>query len=313
MRSANFVQETTTSIAGVSGNGAVTMTAIAGSPRASNAYGVQATTTRYVIEKKSTGSLESGIGVMAANVLTRTRPQVTWDGVTFLDASSGVVAPLAFEAAPTAGDVIVRIGPTAESAPAPWQGRQSLVGGDGVFDSYPLSTHQQGANNGGPRSFAADTEYYSVYLLPVAGLVTGALFSVSVSGGSVKRAIYDVNTSGLPGNKILTLNTISVATTGIKTDTASSTWVPAGGIWLPAGFYIIGQIFSAATSLLGYQSGSVATPFGRKNGYGYSDTLYKAGSYASGLPDTPNLTGGSMGDPGTLGNGFAWLGLRVTP
>jgi hypothetical protein len=309
-RAANFVQETTTSIAGTSGDGAVTTTAISLSPRLSNALGTQATTVRYVIQQASTGKAESGIGVISANVLTRSRPQITWDGTTFKDASTGAVAPLQFGSSPTAGDVVIRIAPLAESAPMAQPGRQTLIAGDGVWDNYPFSRHLIPNNNGQAVSFSADREYYACYYNEVPGLLVGSQIDLMSGTGNLKRAVYDVNSSGLPGNKILTLNNVTLSGTGAKTDTASGTWIPAGGIWIPAGWLVLGFISDAAFTMRGAPMGQAHTLYNRVNGYGFTDTLWKAGSYAAGLPAVPNLTGGSMGTP-TGTNGCAWLGLKV--
>ena len=71
MRSADYVEETTTSIAGTSGDGAVTLTAVTSKPRLSTVFGTQATTIRYVIEDTSSKKFEQGLGSVSSNVLTR--------------------------------------------------------------------------------------------------------------------------------------------------------------------------------------------------------------------------------------------------
>lgn len=309
-RSANFVQETTTSIAGTSGDGAVTTTAIANTPRLSTALGTQATTVRYVIQQTSSNKLESGIGVISANVLTRTRPQITWDGTTWADKAP---AALQFGSAPTAGDTIIRIGPLTESSPMAAPGRQRIIAGDGAWDTFPFSRHLPATNSGAAMSFSANIEYYSCYYNEVPGLIDGSQIDLMSGTGNMKRCIYDVNSAGLPGNKILTLNNVVLSGTGLKTDTAYGTWTPASGIWVAAGWLIIGFIADVAFTLRGVANNAQPTVYNRQGGYGYTDTLFKAGSYATGLPNVPNLVGGSMAGGGSSTNGCAWHGLRVTP
>ena len=309
MRSANYVEETTTSIAGTSGDGAITLAAITSTPRFSTVFGTQATTFRYVIEDTVGKKFETGIGSVAANVLTRTRPQVTWDGTTYDDSTP---TPLQFGTTPTSGNIKIRMSAVAESQGATRPGFQNLVAGDGSWDAYPVSPGQDVRNATYSGAFVAGVEYYSMYKLEQAGLLTGRRFQVNGTGaGSLKAALYPMNHLGLPGQKIVDFVTTSIATSGVKTDSATGSWTPATGIMLTPGYYFIGQIADIAGSLLRGNTTTVIS-LNRKGVYGYSDTLSIAGNYATGLPALPNLTGGTLVEAAVTTNpAFFWLGLRV--
>lgn len=312
MRSANFVEETTTSIAGAGGNGAITLTAIASTPRFSTVFGTQATTIRYVIEDTVGKRFETGIGSVASNVLTRTRPQVTWDGTTYDDSTP---APIAFGSAPATGNIKVRLSATAESQGANMPGVNTTLTGGGLFQQYPVSRTIRTATNGGTNVFAGNTEYYWAYKLDHAGLMDGVAVDVMTAGGTgLKLALYSLGSDGLPAAKIVNFNTLSTATTGERTDTATGTWVPAGPQWLMPGWYAIGGISDAAIGVRSTNMPSFAysgTPFNRAGGYGDAFMISIGGkSYATGLPDAPSMAGASLrGDNVTLVG--SWIGLRV--
>jgi hypothetical protein len=312
MRSANYVEETTTSIAGAGGIGAVTLTAISGLPRFSSAFGTQATTIRYVIEDTVGKRMETGIGSVASNVLTRTRPQTTWDGTTYDDTDP---SPIAFGASPTSGNIKVRLAAVAESQGAAMAGRNLTIAGSGTWGFYPLSANKRWNDNGAAGVIEANTEYYSAYLTASSGRLTGIALEVmtAVAASTVKMAIYACGTNGLPAAKIADLNEFNSATTGIKTDTVVGTWSPSGTVFLPIGWYYIGYITGGAVGLRGSSqsnTGSFATPIGRVSGYGYSGTVSVAGSFATGLPASPAP---SVMEAGHTTLGGIWLGLRIEP
>lgn len=289
MRAADFVQETTTSIAGTAGNGAVTLTAITGLPRFSSALGSSKTNVRYVIEDTVNNKFEQGIGSVAANVLTRTRPQVTWDGTTWKDASSSAVA-LAFGSTPTAGNVVVRMAPTAEAAASAAPAFQSSVGGSAWRD-YQISEHIKLDNSGSAAGLTANTQYFCIYKQTTAGWFSGIQLEVmtAVTSSHLLVGLYDFGSDGLPGNLLVTCNIIDSSTTGVKTDTAISTWTPTNGIWLTPGWYCVALLSDAAIGVRAApgQNGNNRSPFGNlANGYGYSMGCSVAQSYASGLQPT---------------------------
>jgi hypothetical protein len=309
MRSANYVEETTTSIAGTSGDGAITLTAITNTPRFSTVFGTQATTFRYVIEDTVNKKFETGIGSVSSNVLTRTRPMVTWDGSTYDDSTP---SPLQFGSSPSSGDIKIRMSATAETQGAIRPKYQSLVAGDSTWDSYPISPTIDNQHTTYTGSLVANVEYYSMYKVEVAGLLTARRFNVGTTGaGSIKAALYPMDYLGLPGDKIVDFVTTSVSTSGVKTDSATGSWSPSTGIYLTPGYYFIGQISDVAPSLTRGRP-TLLPSLNKKGVYGWSDTISKAGSYATGLPAVPSLSGGTLVEPGVTTNPvFFWLGLRI--
>ncbi len=313
MLEADFVEETTTSIAS-SGAGAVTLTAITNKMRISTAFGTAAVNIPYVIYQVSTGKWETGMGNAASNVLTRTRPTATWDGSTY-----NTLAPsaLTFTGSPTAGDILIRLAASAnrrgQSAPA----RQTVIAGDSNWRDYPIGGDIKGDTNGASFTLVAAQEYYAPYLLNVAGILSGIQFEVMtlISASNIKMALYNCGSDGLPGSKILDFVTTATATTGIKTDTASASWSPAGRRYVIPGWVYIGFIPSHAIAIRGNNNADghqSPTPLGRKDGYGQGGTANVAGNYAAGLPATPSLGSATMSSTAVT-PGVPWFGLSVKP
>lgn len=289
MRSANYVEETTTSIAGTSGDGAITLTAITNTPRFSTVFGTQATTIRYVIEDTVNKKFETGVGSVASNVLTRTRPQVTWDGTTYDDSTP---AALQFGSSPASGNVKIRMGATAESQGPTIAGTNNSIGAPAGYEySGDLITN----NNGASHTINTNREVYVPYLLPMSGLLTGFEFIVATAQAATncKTALYSCGSGGLPSVKIVDFNVISLATTGSKTDTTTGTWSTGAPVFLTAGWYFVGFISDASTAQItgfGTNQRVQRNPLGRSDGYGYGASVWAAGSYATGLPTTPTPT-----------------------
>jgi len=311
MRKADYIQETTTSIAGTNGDGAVTLTAVTNKPRISTAFGTSNRFVRYVIEKPASSMYEEGIGQVSSNVLTRTRPQVTWDGSTWKDGNSGSVTALAFGSSPTSGDVIIRLAPTAEDTAPTIPAFQSSLSGDANWRDYRISGHIPWDNSGAGHTLTANREYYAAYRHETAGLLSGIQMEVTtaVAGSTIALALYDFGNNGLPGAKIADFTGFTTATTGIKTDTATGSWSPAGGIWLTPGWYAMGFIASHAIAIrCGTSRMQGQSPFGRYNSYGWADVVYAAGSGTT-MPASPSPT--TMLDPGTSTGTRPWIGLKV--
>lgn len=314
MRSADYIEMTTTSIAGTSGDGAVTCTQITSTPTFTIAFGSQNTSVRYVIEDTVNKKFEQGLGQVSSNVLTRTRPQVTWDGTTWDDSTPSA---LQFGASPTSGNIKIRLAPTIEAFLGAFPGVNSTIAGDTNWRDYPMHGGGLTTNSGSGNTLTADREYYSVYFLPVAGLLAGFQFEVTtaVASSNLKAALYSIGYNGLPEAKIVDFTTTATTTTGVKTDTATGSWSPAGPVWLPSGWYAVGHISGHAIALRGYTSASgasIRTPYGRQSSYGWGGTVYVAGSYTTGLPASPSLGSGTMVSASSVGS-FPWLGLKVTP
>jgi hypothetical protein len=311
MRAANYVEETTTSIAGTSGDGAVTLTAITNVPLLSSVMGKQETTLSYVIEDTVGKKFETGIGSVASNVLTRTRPQVTWDGSAYSD---NAPAALQFGSSPTSGNIRVRMAATAESQGVVMAGTNASVGSNAWRD-YPWSGHlTRNSNLGQGMNLTANREYYAPYRLDKAGRLTGIQCGVITAVGSstMSVALYSLGDTGLPTQKIVDFNSVDTGTTGVKTDTTTGTWSPAGAVWLTPGWYCIGFISSHAISI--NRANAVGTmqptPFGRSDVYGDGDIVYAAGSGTT-LPANPAPT--VLQTVGTANASMPIFGLRVQP
>ena len=318
MSAADFVEETTTSIAG-SGSGAITLTQITGLPRFSHAFGSGRRHVRYVIEKQSAGVVsmfERGLGYVESNVLTRTLPQITWDasGPTYDDTAPSA---LNFGATPSAGDVLVRMAPTVADGTRTLRVQQSTIAVDANWRDYPLSGHlTEWTGNGTGSTMTVDREYYSYYENLIDGLVAGIQLDVAgaLTSAGIKLALYEEGADGLPGHHINTFNTLSGASTGIKTDTTVGTWSRGAAFRLAPGGYYIGFISGHAIDLRGTGTNRMLrNPIGRYNGYGICNTVWRAGSYATGLSTTTPTTPTNALDPGASNLNFPWIGLKVTP
>lgn len=312
MQSADYVAETTTSIAGTSGDGAVTLTAITNRPRLSTVFGTTKRWVRYVIEDTVNHKFEQGIGSVTSNVLTRTRPQVTWDGTTWSDKAP---AALQFGSSPTSGNIVIRLAATAEGTPAVIDARQASVAGDSNWRDYRFSAHCDGAMPAySSMALTADREYYFAHRLDTPGLLSGLQLEVTtlVASSNLKWALYDVGSDGLPGSKIVDGNIIDTSTTGFKADTTKSTWTPSNGIWLNPGWYCIGILPSAAISVRSANYKGGQTPFGLSSiSYGHGDCIFASGSYATGLPAdaSAHAAGGTMQPKNA--NNVIYIGLKV--
>lgn len=312
MRSANFVEETTSSIAGVNGNGAISLVQLAGTPRFSTVFGNQATTIRYVIHDTVNIRYETGIGSVAANVLTRIRPQVTWDGSVYSD---NVPSPIAFGSTPAIGNIRIRMSATAESQGPIMPGVNTTITTGDLFTIYRLNNSIRDNTNGLAGTLVANMEYYFCYRLDSSGLLDGfGLDVMTAAGTGIKTALYAMGNDGLPSSKIVDFNLINSTTTGFKADTSTATWTPSGPVWLVPGWYIIGLISDGACAIRGashaFQQTS-ATPFGRANGYGNTSLISISGrNYTTGLPSFPSMSGAILRNENNSITGL-WLGLRV--
>jgi len=293
----DYIEMTTTSIAGTSGDGAVTCVAQGDYPTTNDAFGTGSRLIEYVIEDAASGKFERGIGIVANNVLTRTIPRVTWNGTTY---DSTTPSALQFGATPSTGDVRIRIAPSPDTAyrapPARREGTGSARFSSGS-NVYWRTADFQAINAGGATgTFTTATEYYECYYNDAPSRLIGFGVSVntSVGGSTMKMGIYEVGTDGLPGPALALSNAMSTASTGLVVDETTGTWgVNAAPIYLNAGWYYIGWMFSAAgvallkypVSTAGFQS--MRPPLGENsNNYGITRSLSKTAenSYSTGLP-----------------------------
>ncbi len=254
------------------------------------------------------------MGSVASNVLTRSWPQFTYDGSTF---NALTPTALTFTGSPTAGDILIRMGASSKGRGTGSFARQTTITGDANWRDYPIGGDIKWDSNGASFTLTAAQEYYAPYLLNTAGVLSGIQFEVMtlVAASNIKMALYNHDYDGLPGNKILDFVTTATATTGIKTDTASASWTPAGKRYLVPGWYWIGFIPSHAIAIRGNNNSDghqVPTPLGRKDGYGYGGTANVAGVYATGLPAIPTLGSAAMSSTAVT-PGVPWFGLKVIP
>lgn len=313
MSRADFVEETTTSIAGTLGNGAVTLTQITGMPRFSTVFGTGTRLVDYVIEDTVGLKFEKGYGSVASNVLTRSTVHATWDGTTWNDTSA---TALQFGSTPTSGNIRIRMAPTADAFIGAMPAIQTGLGDayKGWQFSGHLITNSTPANS---TALGTANEYYIAYELLTRGKVDGFAIEVTTAGtggNGIKAGLYEVGTNGLPGPCITRFNAIALGSTGFKTDTTPGTWAGnAGPLRLTPGWFYIGIMTNdSAVTINKYAGGGHVkqTPAGRADGYGWSNTLSKTAenSYATGLPSgTPTGTYSLISPASGTGGLLAWL------
>ena len=336
MASLDFVEGTTVSIAGTLGDGAVTMSRLSGASVDLAALllpgdfwpGAGSMDCSYVIEDIRTSStaikIETGIGVITNNVLTRTKPRMTVSGTTVLE---NAPAAIQFGSAPTAGNVRIRIAPLSDEFMTIPPGINNAIGSDSV-KAWQFSPHfsngGNGSNLGNPGLL---TEYYYPYYLMSRGAVGGfaiQINTVGTAGNGVKLGLYGVGNDGLPGNCITQANALAVNATGLITDTTPGTWaVTAGPIRLRPAWYYIALMTNDITWLPnGYAYGSIGgstglfPPPGRGSGYGWSAGFKKTSDniYMTGLPTgKPNSGTNAYTQLGAAGGvGYPWVFLKLS-
>lgn len=308
MRFLDGIEMTTTAIA--SGTGAVTMTAITAEPDFTLGLGSTNTDCPYVIWDTVNGYFERGRGRVAANVLTRTKPQTVYNGTT-LNCDS----PSAFNfgATPTSGQIKIRL--TADPAMMGINlGQiQTSISGD-TWRDFPISAHLQQTATGSPKTLVANTEYYSCYKTERAGVLKGVQSEVTTGlSGNLKLCLYGLNYDGLPGAKIVDFVTQTTTSAAVKTDTAPASWSVTTPIYLPAGWYYIGFISDVASTLRANAGVggllTMPTPLGRRNQYGYGNMIKNAGSYTTGMPATYAVGSSAIVDNGAEISTM-WMGLK---
>ncbi|MES2048874.1 MAG: hypothetical protein V4447_10765 [Pseudomonadota bacterium] len=322
MRAYDFVESTTILIGGTGGNGAVTLSAISGTPGLVQAIGAVSTQlVRYVIRDESTTSakkFESGIGTLSGTTLTRTRPQISWDGSTntLKDGSGGVAAtPIAFGSTPTAGNVIISLSAMAEDKFPALVGAQTTVGSS-AFRDYLISQHVNTLNSGGGAALVANTQYYCYSMVTIAGLLTGIQLNVTaaVAASHIRLGLYDYGNDGLPKNLLCTFNIVDSSTTGLKADTTISTWNPSNSLWLNPDWYPIGVLSDNTPSILcagGFQM-APRSPLSDTNAYGPGFSISVPQAYSSGLQPTFSGTPSAINNGGANNINCPWLGLKIS-
>ena len=311
MSRADFVEMTTTAIAGTLGNGAVTCIAVSGLPTFTNAFGSPARCIDYVIEDTAGLRFEKGYGTISANVLTRTNVHETWDGTTYATAAP---TPLQFGTSPTSGNIRIRIAPTSDQF-MPVSPAICPVTGDDL-GAYLLNATTPASNNGTNDEFDPSNDYYMPYLNLVRGAISGIMVKClnSNAGAGIKLSLYEVDTDGYPGPRIVTFNTIPLTASGTLTDTATGTWSPAGAIRIGVGWFYLGSVKNDTTAKVRCtnQNPMIGGPTIRQGGYGFPCCIYKPNElgYTTGLPTgTPGKTGYTTTYASNVGIA---AGLRIT-
>lgn len=281
---------TTISIAGASGDGAVTMTALTAIPTFTLAFGSGTRQVEYTIEDTTAGAykFEEGMGTVASNVLTRSKVRATWTGSAYDDTAP---VALAFGSTPTTDVIRIRLAPHAHEFIQAPPGVITGLSGD-TYDGYQHSAHlTTNGNAGAGPVLATATEYYQPYLCLIRGQVDGFLMEVNGAGAGgtgIKAALYEVGSDGRPGPNITRFNAVSCATTGVKTDTTPGTWAGnAGPLRFGVGWFWIGYMTDGTPTLAAFgNTTNTYPPIGRKDGYGWGSRLTKTAenSYATGMP-----------------------------
>lgn len=302
MSIADFVEETTTSIAGTNGDGAVTLTQLTSRPRFSSVFGTGTRLVKYVIEDTVSPKFETGLGTVASNVLTRTLVQATWDGTTWDDTQPVAIQ---FGSTPASGNVRIRMAATSSSfLPAPPVIREGTASARyaTASNAYQPSAHLPHKTGGVSLTPATSTEYYSLYYNLSPGRLVGAAIDVmtAVAGSGIKIGLYEVGTNALPGPCITQFNAISCAATGFTADETAGTWtVNAGPLRPGIGWFYIGAMVSSAgigIRSTNTQNAGVDVMFsllGQRDGYGvlWQVTKTAENTYTTGLPTgTPTGT-----------------------
>lgn len=277
---ADFIEMYASSIASA-GAGSVTMAQVSGRPKFSTALGTASRTVKYVIEDTTTGAFERGIGLIAADVLTRSVVRETWNG-------SGLVrigaTPLAFTA--SAQNIRVRISPQSDDAvptipqiPAAFGTNAGLISGHFCtwnFDNTTAPTN--------------DFESYFPFRWDGSGEIDqiGVKVTTAQAGGGLKLGIYAMQPNGLPGVCLMNTNNNPLpctATGFVSASMAASS--PGANIRLAPGWYWIGYI--ATSNGLGFTAPHrhyvQQSPAGFSTAVAQNVLLYRNnGIYATGLP-----------------------------
>lgn len=298
----DFVECVASAIAGINGNGSVTLSRFNGLPLPGDLWGSSPVDVDYLITDVQTSPLvpllEKGRGNVSFGVLARSTPRLTWNGSVFDETTP---APLAFGAAPILGFVRVQIGPSADlfvqSAPGIY------VGGGGALAGWSPTGNLSGPPGitaGAGLTLTANREYYSPFLCPFRGPCGGMGIYVTtpVAAANVKLGVYDVGADGLPGNCIARSGAVAAATAGLKTDVSPGSWLTrAGPLAFRPGWLYVGFISDQAIEVGCTSRASLAgmTPLGQLDAYGWGAVVYRNSSntYATGLPSgRPDSSGG---------------------
>lgn len=270
---ANGVQETTTT----TGTGALTLSAVAGFVRFSDAF-ADGERCGYSIISDAGAPIEGGIGVYtAANTLARTYPLWTYASGTY-DATAPAAVSL------SSGTKTVLCSPLAELSGLPSFAPQSGAAFRGLFSAHLRNSA------GDSKSCAANTAFYTPFLLLQSIQLASLACRVETGGASsnVRLGLWSWNPDGTLGPKVTETADVATTTSGIKTGSVTARR-------LCAGWYLTGlAVKTSAVTMSAYAAGSpgverAASPLGLDTtGYGYGSAQEALGAFTD-LPAVPNL------------------------
>lgn len=205
-----------------------------------------ATISKMEVGKNCTLTLAAAI---TSATLTRS-PDVTFVSGTYTNNGATAIT------IGTAANVLVYFGPTAFDTVSmlPAYSTSGITSADGLGVA-PLQVFQ---NNGSANfSLANNTAYFAVTLLMSSGFIkslsirTNAALTTPTSN-SVAAALFEIDSTGLPGKRIIDFGTVSGTSGAPLGATGSNTLTASAGAYVRAGFYI--------TGLLPVWSGGSGTP-----------------------------------------------------
>ena len=268
------------------GTGALTLTAVSGAPSLVHVFGGSGTRRLpySVVEfSDSTRSgepikAESGWGEinLATLVLTRSRPETTWNGTAY-DGTT----PAAISFGTTANNIRVTLTPLAAFSPTvlPAFTVASPMDNLGAWPANHTSVST-------PLALVANREYYIPFHWALHGEYTqfGIGVTTLVSGSGAKLALYDLTSTGLPGamrHNLTGATPLVTTTTGIKVGSAAGVLQP--------GYYYMGLMSGHAIAVKRAEAFSLPSPLGITLAGINMSMAYRTGSYATGLPDPAPL------------------------
>ncbi|MEH6435783.1 hypothetical protein [Massilia sp. DD77] len=273
---ANGIKQTTST----TGTGALTLSAVAGWPTFSAAFGLNRPLA-YTLLDASGLFLEAGIGYLSgASTLVRAKVTATYSGGVYNDSNptainlSGTTTVLATPHAATLESVLPGIDPAAPNR-------------------YLTSAHRNNATTAaGPSTGLA---YYMPHLHRCAARITALAVNVTtqVAGATAQIGLYACGENGQPGALIAKSTDLDMSVLGLRTYSLPTP------LFLPPGWYYTAYVGSSGSLRLTGYTGNVSnvigpTPLGLNASLVPIDSRTESLSEVS-LPTTPAPTGTSNG------------------
>lgn len=234
----------------------------------------------YVIVHQSASEWESGVGYLSAST-TLVREQVR--------SSTNSNAAVSF----SSGTKDVFVGMTAHSF------LQPLIGYQNLSTRGIPSGHISQGTPGGTQASGANKLRLTPFLLEIPIVATGMRIEITTAAASSKArmGLYEQKTNGLPGNLIFETADVDTSSTGFKTGTATSKFIPAGWYWSACGGNNGGVVFRRHL-----QGGYRPSPMGGNSSTAASDScmLYSLTPGWTTLPTSDPSTTNSDDSTGCL-------------